>query len=137
MRSPITAAAMLLSFAACSMSYQSSSTGTATGGTVTDAPVEEVTGPSTAATLDIPPGHLPDAGECRIWIPGTPPGRQAKARSCQGILDAAPAGAMVLEGLPDGKQHVRVMYIGERAGEVTRSLIFEKQTGKYVREGNR
>jgi len=44
---------------------------------------------------------------------------------------------MVLEGLPDAKQHVRVMYIGERAAEVTRVLIFEKQTGKYVKEGNR
>lgn len=130
MRSPITAAAMLLSFAACSASYQST-------GTATDAPVEEVSGPSTAATLDIPPGHLPDAGECRIWIPGTPPGRQDRARSCDGVLDHAPPGSMVLEGLPDGKQHVRVMYIGERAGEVTRVLIFEKQTGKYVKEGNR
>ncbi len=130
MRSPITAAAMLLSFAACSVSYQST-------GTATDAPVEEVTGPSTAATLDIPPGHLPDAGECRSWIPGTPPGRQDRARSCDGVLDHAPPGSMVLEGLPDGKQHVRVMYIGERAGEVTRVLIFEKQTGKYVKEGNR
>jgi hypothetical protein len=33
-------------------------------------------GPSTAATLGIPPGHLPPVGQCRIWIPGTPPGHQ-------------------------------------------------------------
>src|SRR6266516_3213845 len=31
-------------------------------------------GPSTAATLGVPPGHLPDEGECRVWIPGAPPG---------------------------------------------------------------
>src|SRR5258706_7886085 len=37
-------------------------------------------GPSTAATLGVPPGHLPKPGECRIWIPGTPPGRQPKPK---------------------------------------------------------
>ncbi|MDH3735357.1 MAG: hypothetical protein OEU54_17635 [Gemmatimonadota bacterium] len=31
---------------------------------------------STAATLGIPPGHLPEAGECRVWEPGRPPGQQ-------------------------------------------------------------
>ena len=33
---------------------------------------------SAAATLGIPPGHLPDPGECRIWQPGTPPGQQRR-----------------------------------------------------------
>ena len=137
MRSPLPATALLLTVAACSVSYQTSSTGTATGTNVGDAPVEEVTGPSTAATLDVPPGHLPDEGECRIWIPGTPPGLQARARSCDGVLDDAPPGAMVLEGLSDNRQHVRVIYMGDRPGSVSRVVIFEKQTGKYVREGNR
>lgn len=31
---------------------------------------------STAATLGIPPGHLPEPGECRVWEPGRPPGQQ-------------------------------------------------------------
>ncbi len=135
MRSPVTAAAtataLSILFTACSVSYQVSSTD------VADAPVEEVTGPSTAATLGIPPGHLPDAGECRIWIPGTPPGRQAKARSCDAVLDAAPTGSMVLEGLSDNHQHVRVIYMGDRAGHVERVIIFEKKNGKFVREERR
>src|SRR6266516_353093 len=41
-------------------------------------------GPSTAATLGVPPGHLPDEGECRVWIPGAPPGRQARRRRAPG-----------------------------------------------------
>src|SRR2546425_3891701 len=43
-------------------------------------------GPSTAATLGVPPGHLPKPGQCRIWIPGVPPGHQPrpKSRSCEG-----------------------------------------------------
>ena len=50
-------------------------------------------GKSTAATLGIPPGHLPPPGQCRVWMPGTPPGHQAKARSCANIERSAPAGA--------------------------------------------
>ncbi len=98
-----------------------------------DVPVEEVVGPSTAATLGIPPGHLPDMGECRIWIPGTPPGRQDRARSCYGAIDDAPANAMVLEGLSDDRRLVRVFYIGDRPNTVDRIVIFEKQTGQFVR----
>ena len=30
----------------------------------------------------IPPGHLPAAGECRVWYEGVPPGRQPRPTSC-------------------------------------------------------
>src|SRR6188508_2763143 len=30
----------------------------------------------------IPPGHMPAAGECRVWYDGVPPGRQPRATSC-------------------------------------------------------
>src|SRR3989441_1268956 len=52
-------------------------------------------GPSTAATLGVPPGHLPRPGECRVWIPGVPPGRQPrpKSRDCAGIASVAPPGS--------------------------------------------
>ena len=30
----------------------------------------------------IPPGHLPAAGECRVWYDGVPPGRQPRPTSC-------------------------------------------------------
>ena len=31
---------------------------------------------STAARLGIPPGHLPEPGSCRVWVPGRAPGQQ-------------------------------------------------------------
>src|SRR2546422_6675984 len=37
-------------------------------------------GPSTAATLGVPPGHLPKPGQCRIWVPGVPPGHQPRPK---------------------------------------------------------
>ncbi len=116
-----------LSVTACSVSYQ-------TTATASDAEVEMVQGPSTAASLGVPPGHLPPAGQCRIWLKDTPPGRQARSRSCEGIVAEAPAGSMVLEGMED-KKHVRVHYIdARRAGAVARVVVFEASSGKFVRQ---
>ena len=128
MKSSIVILASLL-VTACSASYQTTSTATSS-----DAQVETVRGPSTAASLSVPPGHLPQAGQCRIWLKDTPPGRQARSRSCEGIVAEAPAGSMVLEGMGD-KKHVRVHYIDERrAGTVARVVVFEASTGKFVRQ---
>jgi len=55
-------------------------------------------GPSTAATLGLPPGQLPQMGECRIWIPGTPPGQQPRPRS-RPCARSSTSGA---SGLPEG-----------------------------------
>ncbi|MGH7333794.1 MAG: hypothetical protein ACREKS_13850, partial [Candidatus Rokuibacteriota bacterium] len=75
-----------------------------------------VRGPSTAATLGVPPGHLPKAGQCRIWIPGTPPGRQPgrKSRSCDGILRDAPPGSWVIYRPSHDKKLVHVRLIDDR-----------------------
>lgn len=94
-------------------------------------------GPSTAATLGVPPGHLPKAGECRVWIPGTPPGHQPKpkSRSCVGIGAVAPAGSWVLYRPTDNKKLVHVREVdGRRAGVVTRIRIFDIETTRLVRE---
>lgn len=48
-------------------------------------------------TIHVPPGHFPPDGQCRVWIAGTPPGRQAEAAACD-QLGAIPAGAFVLFG---------------------------------------
>jgi hypothetical protein len=48
-------------------------------------------------TIHVPPGHFPPDGQCRLWIAGTPPGRQADAAPCD-QLGAVPAGAFVLFG---------------------------------------
>lgn len=46
--------------------------------------------------LGIPKGHLPPPGECKIWIPGRPPGQQGPPQSCSSALRNAPLGAWVI-----------------------------------------
>jgi hypothetical protein len=93
------------------------------------------TGRSTAVVLGIPPGHLPPPGQCRVWIPGRPPGRQARARACDGILATAPAGAWVLYRPGRDRRLVHVRHVHEtRTGVIVRVRVFEAESGKYVRE---
>ncbi len=98
------------------------------GGTV-------VTNRSTAVVLGVPPGHLPPTGMCRVWIPGRPPGKQARARSCSGIVAVAPAGSMILYRPTADKKIVRVRYVDRaRAGVVIRVRVFEAESGKHLRD---
>ncbi len=92
--------------------------------------------PSTAATLGIPPGHLPSPGMCRVWVPGKPPGHQAKARSCSNIEHSAPAGSWIVERPGRDKKVVHVRVVDERRpGVVVRMRVYEIRDGKLVREG--
>lgn len=100
-------------------------------------PAESNRGPSTAATLGVPPGHLPDAGECRVWIPGTPPGRQPKPKSrpCAGIAAVAPAGSWIIYRPTENRKLVHVREVDDRrAGVVIRIRIFDIDTKRFVRE---
>ncbi len=92
--------------------------------------------PSTAATLGIPPGHLPSPGMCRVWVPGTPPGHQAKARGCSNIERTAPAGSWIVERPGRDKKVVHVRVVDERRpGVVVRMRVYQIRDGKLVREG--
>lgn len=92
--------------------------------------------PRTAATLGIPPGHLPAPGMCRVWMPGRPPGHQAKARSCSNIERSAPAGSWIVERPGQDRKVVFVRMMDERrAGVVVRTRVYELRDGKLVREG--
>ena len=94
--------------------------------------VEQPPPRSTAATLGIPPGHLPQPGECRVWIPGTPPGQQpgSKSRACPGIAAEAPVGSwIVYRPTRDRKLvHVRVVD-ARRQGVVTVVRVFNVDGG--------
>ncbi|HXL35194.1 MAG TPA: hypothetical protein VN953_09745 [Gemmatimonadales bacterium] len=93
--------------------------------------------PSTAATLGVPRGHLPKPGECRVWIPGVPPGRQPRprSRSCDGIVAAAPAGSWILYRPTADRKIVHARIVDERrAGVVVRIRVFEAESGRFVRE---
>ena len=62
-----------------------------------DPPVQpDETDLGTARSIHIPPGHFPRNDACRIWIDGTPPGRQAAPVPCEQLHGAVPAGAFVL-----------------------------------------
>ncbi len=92
-------------------------------------------GPSTAVTLGVPPGQLPPPGQCRVWIQGRPPGRQARARSCDGIVATAPTGALILYRPGRDRRIVRVRYVhSSRVGVVVRIRIFEAATGMFLRD---
>jgi hypothetical protein len=94
-------------------------------------------GPTTAATLGVPPGHLPDPGECRVWIPGTPPGRQPKPKSrpCPGIATVAPAGSWIIYRPTDDRKVVHIREVdARRAGTVVRIRIFDMVTNRLLRE---
>ena len=96
-------------------------------------------GPSTAATLGVPPGHLPKPGECRIWIPGTPPGHQPKPKSrpCPGIAPLAPAGSWIIYRPSDDKKVVHVREVdSRRAGAVIRIRVFDIESSLLLREEN-
>lgn len=93
-------------------------------------------GPSTAATLGIPPGHLPEPGQCRIWLPGEPPGHQPRRRSCSGIERAAPAGSWIVTRPVEDPNVVEVRVIDERRpGVVVRRLVYDRKRGTLIREG--
>ncbi len=47
----------------------------------------------------IPPGHLPPAGECRVWIDGRPPGHQPAPTDCATARrEASRSGGRVIYG---------------------------------------
>jgi hypothetical protein len=47
---------------------------------------------------DAPPGQLPPAGQCRIWVDGLPPGHQPLPGDCETAFRDAPPDARVLVG---------------------------------------
>lgn len=44
----------------------------------------------------VPRGHMPPAGKCRIWYPGTPPGHQPPPGDCRVLSRRVPRGAWLI-----------------------------------------
>lgn len=84
--------------------------------------------------LRVPPGQMPNVGQCRIWFPGRPPGHQPKAGSCSGLQRTAPAGSWILFRPTGDKKvlHARVID-PKRAGVVVSVRIFDVDRGTYLR----
>ncbi len=49
-------------------------------------------------TMNIPPGHMPPPGKCRIWHPGAPPGQQPPPGDCYELRYRVPQGAVLVRG---------------------------------------
>ncbi len=47
---------------------------------------------------DIPPGHMPPPGKCRIWVPGIPPGQQSPPGDCDYLQYQVPPGVWLIRG---------------------------------------
>jgi len=91
--------------------------------------------PSTAATLGIPPGHLPPPGQCRVWIPGQPPGRQPRADRCSDLERGIPAGAWLVYRPTADKKHVQVSYYDTgRPHVVVAVRVYDASSGRLVRQ---
>ena len=54
--------------------------------------------PSDARSFRIPPGHYPPRGQCRIWVPNSPPGLQSAPGPCRDLERRVPAGAYLVYG---------------------------------------
>lgn len=90
---------------------------------------------STAARFGIPPGHLPPPGQCRVWMPGEPPGKQKKkypAGDCASVSAAVPAGGWLVYRPGDDKKEIVVREYGE-ASSVVRVNVFDIVTGELLR----
>jgi len=97
-------------------------------------PEESMPGYDVPGSLGINARYLPDPGQCRIWIPGLPFGRQARPTSCNGIADEAPAGAWILRRSTAQPDVIRVDFIDdETAGVIVRAGSYEAATGQAVR----
>ncbi len=99
-----------------------------------ESPYSPSPGGSTASNLGIPPGHLPPPGQCRVWVPGTPPGQQARSRSCYAILAAAPVGSWILYRPAQYQRQLRVRYLHETQRAVVAVRAFDSETGAYLRD---
>jgi len=96
---------------------------------------------STAATLGISPGHLPAPGQCRIWEPGTPPGRQRglPQGDCGFVERRVRPGQWVVYRPGENRKIVEVRsYEAGRGGRVVLTLtrVFDIATGALLRESD-
>lgn len=80
--------------------------------------------------LDIPPGHYPPPGECRIWYPDRPTGQQPPPGDCHHV----PPGAWVIQHPRDlpGRVHVNV-YEPRYPGRIHVIGEFDIGTGQFIR----
>jgi len=91
---------------------------------------------STAARFGVPPGHLPPVGQCRVWMPGEPPGQQKKkypVGRCSDLSRSIPEGAWLIYRPTDSKREVRVWEYGSDR-KVLSERVYDSVTGELLRQ---
>ena len=88
--------------------------------------------------LNIPPGHLPPPGKCKIWYPNTPPGHQSKKHGdCRTLQRRVPQGAWLISH-PSGKRSNTVevsVYEEGRSGSLSLTIrTYNFETGLFISE---
>ena len=68
-------------------------TGCATDGVIIGGP-----GDRRPSHVQVPPGHMPPPGQCRIWYPDLPPGQQPPPGDCRELRYHVPPGAILVRG---------------------------------------
>jgi len=91
---------------------------------------------STAARFGIPPGQLPPPGQCRVWMPGEPPGQQKKKYDpgdCASVSREVPAGGWLVYRPGDDRKEVVVREYGSQR-QVVSVRVFDIVSGAFLRE---
>ena len=68
----------------------------ADGGVMVEPPI--VVGTPMHQRVDIPKGHYPPPGKCRVWYPDRPPGQQPPPGECRELRKRVPPGAVLVQG---------------------------------------
>jgi hypothetical protein len=93
--------------------------------------------PSPAATLGIPPGHLPPPGLCRVWLPGVPAGQQRDGLEgdCNQLSTQVPAGAWLVYRPTKNRKQIKVwVFDTDRAGVIRVVRVYDSTSGALIRE---
>jgi hypothetical protein len=84
--------------------------------------------------LNIPKGHYPPPGECRIWYPDRPAGHQPPPGKCHQLRTRVPLGAWLIRHPEKDSEHVHIsVYDNHRPGTVIVTGEFEIGTSVFVR----
>jgi hypothetical protein len=74
-------------------------------------------------TLNIPQGHLPPPGQCKIWYPGKPPGQQGPPMSCDAAFRQAPGDAWVISR---ADSNTKILEVREKKSGPKVEIIIKK-----------
>lgn len=85
--------------------------------------------------LNIPPGHLPPPGQCRIWYLDRSPGQQPPPGTCSALVRNVPPGAWLISRPDDKGKNVKVsVYHPLKLGIVVVIRIYDAETGRFLSE---